>query len=246
LETPTMDVFPLAVRVESYSLEPLMFQPDSEWLYSNAGINTVARIIEVVSGMSYERFLQERLFDPLGMKDTTFWPTETQLRRLAKAYKPGDDGKGLQETPITQLRQPLSDRAHRYPMPAGGLFSTAADLARFCQMLLAGGVYGGHRYLGAAAIHEMTTNQVPQASLKSIKLSGGNNGYGLGWFTSASGAFSHEGAYSTSMRIDPKKGLITIWLVQHDGFPGDGAKSFDTFQSAVSKRFGSMTTAAAR
>ena len=243
LETPTLDLFPLAVRVESYSLEPLLSQPGTEWAYSNAGINTVAHIIEVISGMSYESFLQERLFKPLGMKDTTFWPTEAQLARLAKAYKPTDDGNGLEETAITQLSYPLSDRTHRYPMPAGGLFSTAMDLVRFCQMLLNGGVYDGHRYLTEASIHEMTTNQVSEVSRKSIKGPGEVNGYGLGWFTSATGAFGHQGAYATSMRIDPEKGLITIWLVQHDGFPGAGAKSFDTFQSAVDKRFRSAPVA---
>jgi len=245
LETPTLDNFPLAVRVESYSLEPLQSEPGTEWSYSNAGINTVARIIEVVSGMSYERFLQERLFDPLGMKDTTFWPTDAQLKRLAKAYKPAESGKGLEETPITQLRYPLDDRPHRYAMPAGGLFSTATDLAKFCQMLLAGGVYGGHRYLTAASVREMTTNQVSEAARRNVKESEEVDGYGLGWFTSVSGAFSHGGAYATNMRIDPKRGLITIWLVQHAGFPGEGAKSFDAFQRAVGKRFGSMTQALA-
>jgi len=129
-------------------------------------------------------------------------------------------------------------------MPAGGLFSTAMDLLKFCQMLLADGVYGGRRYLTGVSIREMTTNQVSERARKEIKDSGEVNGYGLGWFTSASGAFGHEGAYVTSMRIDPKKGLITIWLVQHDGFSGEGAKSFDTFQIAVRKRFGSKSMAA--
>jgi len=238
LETPTLDAFPLRTRVESYSLEPLLFEPGSGWSYSNAGINTVGRIIEVVSGMSYEEFLQKRLFAPLGMKDTTFWPTPAQLSRLAKSYKPGTTGKDLEETPITQLHYPFSDHRARFAIPAGGLFSTAADLAKFCQMLLAGGVYEGRRYLALASIQQMTRNQVPEDSRQELSGSGEVNGYGLGWFISASGTFGHQGAYSTSMRIDPMRGLITIWLVQHAGFPGDGAKSLAVFEEFAGKHFG--------
>src|ERR1700730_18399298 len=103
IETPTLDVFPLAIRVQSYSLQPLMFEPGSDFSYSNAGVNTAARIIEVVSGTSYAEFLQKRLFGPLGMIDTTFWPNEAQVERLAKSYKSNSMGTDLEETPITQL-----------------------------------------------------------------------------------------------------------------------------------------------
>ena len=71
--------------------------------YSNAGINTAARIIGVVSGKSFEQFLDERLFHPLGMKDTTFWPNDEQVGRVAKSYKPGENKTGLAETRIDQV-----------------------------------------------------------------------------------------------------------------------------------------------
>ena len=241
LEAPTLDLLLLATRVQSYALEPLMFEPGSDFSYSNAGINTAAHIIEVVSGMRYEDFLQLRLFDPLGMKDTTFWPTEAQLERLAKSYKANARGTDLEEIPITQLHYPLTDRAHRYPMPAGGLFSTASDLGKFCQMLLNGGTFAGKRYLSEAAIQEMVHNQLSEATLQRVTLNrhgpADPDGYGLGWFTSASGGFGHTGAYSTNMRIDPKHGLATVWLVQHAGFPGDGSKSQNSFEQAATKRF---------
>lgn len=83
LEVPTLDLFPLVARVRSYAMTPLEFEPDSKYQYSNAGINTAARVIEVVAGMPFERFLQERLFQPLGMTDTTFWPSEVQVARIA-------------------------------------------------------------------------------------------------------------------------------------------------------------------
>ena len=82
IENPTLDLYPLATRVRSYAMLPLGFEPDSKYQYSNAGINTAGRIIEVVSGMPYEKFLDKRLFEPLGMKDTTFWLSPEQIKRL--------------------------------------------------------------------------------------------------------------------------------------------------------------------
>jgi CubicO group peptidase (beta-lactamase class C family) len=79
-----LDRLPLKDAVRSFAAEPLIFQPGTSYTYSNEGINTAARIIEVVTGMSYEQFMQERLFNPLGMKETTFWPTAEQVKRLAK------------------------------------------------------------------------------------------------------------------------------------------------------------------
>jgi CubicO group peptidase (beta-lactamase class C family) len=176
--------------------------------------------------MPYEEFLDKRLFGPLGMKDTTFWPNEEQLTRLAKSYTPNKEKNDLNEITITQLRYPLSDRK-RQPMPAGGLFSTAEDVAHFCQMVLNGGVYKGKRLLSEEAVKQMTTKQTGDA-LK--------DPYGLGWSTGAT--FGHGGAHSTGMTIDPKRGLIMVWMVQHAGFPGDGGKSQGVFRKLAEEEFG--------
>jgi CubicO group peptidase (beta-lactamase class C family) len=226
LEQPTLDVLPLAARVRSYAMLALEFEPDSKYKYSNAGINTAARIIEVVSGMPYEQFMEQRLFKPLGMKDTTFWPSSRQLGRLAKSYKANAAKTGLEETTIAQLRYPLTDRT-RQPMPAGGLFSTASDVARFCLMILNGGALDGKRYLSEAAVKQMTSKQTPEALTEK---------YGLGWST-GDGEFGHGGAYATNMTIDPQHGLVFIWMVQHADFPGDGAKSRDAFMKAAKAAF---------
>ena len=226
LEQPTLDLLPLTARVRSYAMLALEFEPDSKYQYSNAGINTAGRIIEVVSGMPYEQFMEQRLFKPLGMKDTTFWPSSRQVRRLAKSYKANPAKTGLEETTITQLRYPLTDRT-RQPMPAGGLFSTASDVARFCLMILNGGVLDGKRYLSEAAVKQMTSKQTPDALTEN---------YGLGWST-GNGEFGHGGAYATNMTIDPQHGLVFIWMVQHAGFPGDGAKSRDAFMRAAKAAF---------
>jgi CubicO group peptidase (beta-lactamase class C family) len=229
LEQPTLDLLPLEARVRSYAMTPLEAEPGTHYQYSNAGINTAGRIIEVVSGMPYEEFLDRRLFKPLGMKDTTFWPDEGQLARLAKSYKPTRDKTDLEETTITQLRYPLNDRT-RQPMPAGGLFSTAADVGRFCRMILSGGQLDGKRYLSESAVKEMTRRQTASP----IK-----ENYGLGWSTGGD-TFGHGGAYATNMTIDPKRDLITVFMVQHAGFPGDGAASHGAFRKAALERFRSQ------
>jgi CubicO group peptidase (beta-lactamase class C family) len=227
MEEPTLDLLPLRVSVKSYAMTPLLFEPDSKYQYSNAGINTAGRIIEVVSGMPYEKFLDERLFEPLSMKDTTFWPNAQQLKRLAKSYKPNNDKNDLVEIEIGQLKYPLSDRA-RQPMPAGGLFSTAADVGRFCQMILNGGKFEGRRYLSEEAVKMMTSKQTGDA----VKVS-----YGLGWSTNKD-VIGHGGAHATNMSIDTKRGLITVFMVQHAGFPKDGDKAQGAFQKAAMDHFG--------
>ena len=228
IEQPTLDLIPLRVAALSHPLMPLLFEPGTSYKYSNAGINTAGRIIEVVSGMSYEEFMQKRLFDPLGMKDTTFWPTKEQLGRLAKSYKPNEAKTDLEETIITQLRYPLDDH-QRQPMPAGGLFSTAQDMAELCQMLLNGGTTpDGKRLLSEASIKQMTSRQTPENLKES---------YGFG-FQTGGGTYGHGGAYATNMTVDPQLGLITIFMVQHAGFPGNGKESLAAFRKAATEAFG--------
>jgi CubicO group peptidase (beta-lactamase class C family) len=237
LEQPTLDGLPLRVAAGSYAMTPLQWEPGSQYQYSNAGINTAGRIIEVVSGVPYEEFLEKRLFGPLGMKDTTFRPNAEQVARLAKSYKPNADGTGLEEIPITQLHYPLDDRG-RQPMPAGGLFSTAEDVGRFCRMILGGGVFDGRRYLSESAVTEMTSRQTGD----SIK-----ENYGLGWATTGArretggpvipGPCGHGGAYATNMWIDPRRDLITVYMVQYAGPGQEGGKMQSAFRKAAEDAF---------
>ena len=227
IEEPTLDGLPLRDAVASYAKTPLTFEPGTKYTYSNAGINTAARLIEVLTGQSYEAFMDARLFKPLGMKDTTFWPTKEQLTRLATPHKPNAAKTGLETNTISQLHYPLDERAKRFPMPAGGLFATASDCAKFCQMMLNGGELNGKRYLTATAFKELTTRQTP-ANLK--------ESYGLG-FSVGGGSFGHGGALATNMNIDPQRGLIIVWLVQHGGFPGEGAKAQGVFRKTAEELF---------
>ena len=228
IEEPTLDGLSLSSAVRSYAMTPLLSEPGTVYRYSNAGINTAARIIEVVAKVRYEDFMQQKLFDPLGMKDTTFWPNEAQSLRVAKSYRPDASKTNLAEFPISQLIHPLSDRVHRFPMPAGGLFSTAIDTSLFCRMLLNNGELDGKRYLSENAIRELSKRQTPPAIKES---------YGLG-FSVSPDSYGHGGAQATNMEIRSGKGLVLVWMVQHSGFPGDGGKAQGAFKNWALDKFG--------
>src|SRR5262245_56859973 len=163
------DVIPL------YVAKPVAFEPGSKWVYCQSGINTGGRIAEVVTGESLDKLMQKRLFDPLGMKDTTFYLTEEQLPRLAKSYR-RTDKRDLEATDIRFLNGKPPTSRDRFPAPNGGLFSTANDYARFCQMVLHGGEFNGKRYLKPETVNLMTT--IRTADLKTGFTPG--NGWGLG------------------------------------------------------------------
>ncbi len=228
MEKPTLDALTLRECTLSYAMTPLLQQPGTKYVYSNAGINTAGRIIEVVSDMPYEEFLQERILDPLGMTDTTYWPSEEQLTRLAKPYKPNAEKTGLDETTISQLTYPLHLRT-RQPMPAGGLFSTAKDVSSFCRMLLNDGMFEGKKVLSPESVKALSSRQTEPAVKDS---------YGLGLSVSEH-SFGHGGALSTNMTIDKKHGLVLIYLVQHAGYANaDGGEIQPSFNKAAIARFG--------
>lgn len=228
IEEPTLDGLSLSSAVRSYAMTPLLSEPGTVYRYSNAGINTAARLIEVVAKVKYEDFMQQKLFEPLGMKDTTFWPNEAQSLRVAKSYRPDASKTNLAEFPISQLIYPFTDRVHRFPMPAGGLFSTAIDTSLFCRMLLNNGELDGKRYLSENTIRELSKRQTPAAIKES---------YGLG-FSVSPDSYGHGGAQATNMEIRSGKGLVLVWMVQHGGFPGEGAKAQGAFRNWALDKFG--------
>ena len=239
-----LDVLPLRIGAITYGLSPLQFEPGSKYEYCNPGINTAGRIIEVVSGMPYEDFMQRRLFDPLGMKDTTFWPTESQVNRVAKSYKPNAARDGFEEIPVTQLTYPLTDRTKRHPYPAGGLFSTATDVAAFGRMVLNGGVAEGKRLLSESAVRRMTSTQTGDL----INKGKGEHGYGLGWSTSRKsrgdsgpvipGPCNHGGAYDTNLDLDPGRKLVFVYMVHRAGYKGDeNGAIYSAFKKAAESAF---------
>lgn len=200
-EPPLLDAVPLAVAAERSLSEPLLTEPGVAYRYSNIGIDIVGHLIERVSGQPFAEFLQTRLFGPLGLRDTTFFPTNAQVARLARAYRV--TGAGLDAHAIPFLTHPLAGNG-RHPAPGGGLFSTAPDMARFGQMLVAGGTLDGHTYLSGDAVRAMTRKQTPPHI---------ETEYGLGLSASADGrSFGHGGAYKTRMAIND--GVIRLFLAQ--------------------------------
>ena len=228
-EHDPLDSRPLKDAVKTYAEEPLLYQPGTDYTYSNEDLNTTGRIVEVVSGMPYEQFLQQRIFDPLGMKDTTFWPNQEQIARLAKSYKP--DGGLLTEVPLTQVGSPLDDRKHRFPIPAGGLFSTADDCLGFMQMMVNHGVYHGKRLVSEASVHEMTILQ--------NKGLGKTQG-GLGWRV-RNGDFDHSGHHKTFMGEHTKTGTILVFMTQIDGKIPDFDKDMGDLETAGDKLIAAST-----
>lgn len=227
LEQPTLDMLPLRVAVRSYAISPLVNEPGTAYLYSNEGINIAGRIIEFVTGCKYEDFLSNQLLKPLGMDATTFIPSKEQVSRLARSYKPNSSNDGIEETIISQLKYPLTDPV-RQPVPAGGLFSTAEDISKFCRMILNEGQFNGRRYLSREAVEMMTRKQTPNSI---------PDGYGLGWAV-GDGWCGHGGAHFTNMMVDKAKGFVKILMVQHAGFPGDGGECWNVFIQHADQRYG--------
>lgn len=239
-----LDTLTLQGAVVAYAISPLQFEPGSKWQYCNPGINTLGRLIEIASGKPYAEFMQERLFTPLDMKDTTFWPTEAQLKRIARSYKPNADKSGLEETTVAFLSPNLTERT-RMPLAAGGLFSTAADLAKVYQMVLNCGTLNGHQFLKPETLRQMTTNQT--GDLKVSFSDGMHMGLGfhivntpMGVTESLSpGSFGHGGAYGTQAWMDPARKLAIVLLIQRAGLPNsDQSDMRKALQKAAVETFG--------
>jgi CubicO group peptidase (beta-lactamase class C family) len=214
----------LAEVVMAFSQRPLEFEPGSKWAYCNAGIDTLGRIIEVVSGKPYEEFLRERIFDPLGMKDTTFYPTKDQLSRAAMLY--GKSGEKL--VPDLNALIGLPSGA-RYPIPAGGLYSSGADLAQFYRMMLHRGALNGTRIVSEQSVETMT--KVQTGDLKCGFVDGMSFGFGWGVVREpqdvtgmlSPGSFGHGGAFGTQAWLDPRKDLFLVLLIQRTGLKNSDA-----------------------
>lgn len=230
----------LAELTALVSRKPLNFQPGTKWAYCQSGINTAARIIEVVSGKTYPEYLRENLFAPLGMEDTTFYLSEAQAKRLAVSY--ATTKEGFKPVPVKILFGTPPTSTDRFPSAAGGLFSTCPDYGKFARMILNGGELDGKRYLKPESIAEMTRSHT--ADLAAGFVPGSN--YGLGWIRVAEpvgvtaaltqGSFGHGGAYGTQAWIDPTKGRYTILMVQRSNFyNGDGSDTRKHFQEAAAK-----------
>jgi CubicO group peptidase (beta-lactamase class C family) len=213
----------LAEAVSYYAQAPLEFEPGTRWKYSNAGIAVLGRIIEVVSGQPYERFIAERILKPLGMTDSFFFPPADKINRIALVYTL-ENGKLRRAGSEALGGAPDQYRkGAKYPCPECGMFSTAANVLAFHQMMLNGGTHNGRRLLSRQSVSVMTA--LHTGDLKAGFTPG--LGWGLGWTVvreplgtlelRSIGAFGHGGAFGTEGWVDPKQDLIQILMMGRTG-----------------------------
>jgi CubicO group peptidase (beta-lactamase class C family) len=232
----------LAQTSRNLAQQALRFQPGSRWAYSTAGIDILGRVVEVAGGMRFDQFLRKRVLEPLGMKDTSFWITAENQSRWAHSYRWNAQTGKLAETTIPYLyNTPVTDR-ERPPLGGAGLFSTAADIARFYQMMLNGGVLNGKRILKPATVAKMTRKQTGDLSARP------GMPWGLGFCVVedptkmpgnaalSAGSFGHGGAFSTQSWADPARNLIWVLMFQRDGKGNpDNADVRVAFQEAAAR-----------
>jgi len=230
-----------------YLSAPMTSEPGTTWRYCQSGINTVGRVIEVVSGQSFDAFLQQRLFDPLGMTHTTFYPSLHPGHRVVTAYTRNKTTEKLDASPA---RADYGTR-DRPPLGNGGLYSTGPDYARFCQMLLGRGTWQGKRFLSPAAFTALSTVQTGEMPTGFFQTDvygqrGLNYGWGIGTCVLRAphdgvasmlspGTFGHGGAWGTQAWVDPARGVAYILMVQRTNFPNSDASDVrQRFQQAAS------------
>ncbi len=211
----------LAETAQALAKRPLAFEPGTKWQYS-PGLTVCGRVIEVASGQPYDEFLRKRIFEPLAMKDTAFVPTKKQQKRVVKLYQPGKEKGTIEETDHWLQTETT-------PNPSGGLYSTAADLARFYQMVMDGGELDGKRIVSAEAVKQMTTIQTGDLVTGFTP----GNGWGLGWCvvrepqgptkSLSPGTFGHGGAFGTQGWVDPVRKMVFVLMIQRTNFGNSDA-----------------------
>ncbi len=201
---------------------PLAVDPGRRFGYDGTNIEIASRLIEVASDLSFETFVQRRILDPLAMRDTGFSVPAAKRARIAELSTMGVDGRMVLHDGPSAVHP--GARLQHYASGAGGLYSTAADYARFCQMLLDGGRLGGRALLESETVRSMMRDQLPSDVNLGRQLIGGER-FGFGGSVVVNptqrdragsiGAYGWSGAASTYYTIDPRERLIAILLMQH-------------------------------
>lgn len=225
LQSPDLETF--ARRLAAL---PLQYDPGEKWHYSVA-VDLQGRLVEVLSGTSFDEFLRERIFEPLGMSDTAFVLSPRQVTRLAQLYSPKDteiswsEPWKLSNTQVLEVADPRLSEAFieggYFASGGGGLISSTGDYFRFSQMLLNGGELDGTRLLSPRTVDHMRRNHVAGLNTDSLLM---NDGFGLGVAVTvepgrsgeigSAGSYGWGGAAGTRFWIDPEEDLIAIFMTQ--------------------------------
>jgi CubicO group peptidase (beta-lactamase class C family) len=206
---------PLQTMIDGLAKIPLLAQPGTRWSYSIA-VDVQGYLVEKFSGQPFGDFLRARIFEPLGMKDTAFYVPKEKLARFAQVHTGAGASLAVDENRPEPTMVPLG------PSGGGGLYSTAADYARFCEMLLQGGQFGGVRLLAPRTVEMMRTNHVNPDPLKTMAP---GTGWGMDFQvvmdaaaagdSVSNGTFSWFGIAGTWFWIDPVEDLAFVGMVQH-------------------------------
>lgn len=215
----------LSERAKILSRTPLRFAPGTRWSYCSSSFDVLGRVVEVAAGVPFASFVRQRIFEPLGMKDTDFHLTPEQKQRIATAYHLQPSTGQLERfVPPPSFGDPTDHTIT--PRPAGGLYATASDMAAFYRMLLNAGVAPGGRILSPATVSELLR---PQTHAMPGRWPGTVWGLGFSVVDDTSrpevlrlyspGSFGHGGSAGTVSFADPGRGLICILMIHVVGMP---------------------------
>jgi len=206
----------LEAFADAFARVPLVRQPGEQWSYS-ASQDVLGRLVEVVSGMRFDAFLRERIFEPLGMVDTGFWVPEEKVERFAVLYELDEQDRIVPRTRENRVYA----REPRFLSGGGGLVSTTSDYLRFCLMLLHGGEFAGQHLLGRKTVELMRQDHLPPGHPPILPF---RFGYGLGVSVLRSlsekqgigsvGEFGWGGAASTHAWVDPAENMVSLVMMQ--------------------------------
>ena len=210
---------------------PLLFEPGTKVQYSNTGIDIGAAVVEIVTGMKWEDYLQQNVLDPLGMKDTTFWPTDSQLERLVESYTCQSNAPAAYLYEHAMEQRPYNDRSRIFASAGAGLWTTARDQLKFYKMLMNLGI--GEN--GVRILKEETVKSILATSTRPANLSDPN--YSLGLRAPIKDGedewFGHGGAWGTNCMVNWHKKELKLWAVQLAG----GPRPWDKARAEAADRF---------
>lgn len=216
-------------QVASIAAEsPIMFEPGTKALYSNTGIDIGAAVVETVTGMKWEKYLKETVLDPLGMKDTWFWPTDKQIENKIELFniKEGQPSEWLEENPWEQ--RPYND-SHVFASAGAGLWSTANDQLKFYKMLMNLGVGDN----GVRILKEETVKSILAVSTRPAGLGDYSLGLTAPVVDSEDAWFGHGGAWGTNCVVNWHKKQLKLWVVQSSS----GKRFWGEAMAAAAEKF---------
>ncbi len=220
---------PIRQAASVAAASPLLFEPGTGESYSNTGIDIAAAVVEVVSGMKWEKYLKQEVLDPLGMKSSTFWPSDRQLRKKIELYEYKKDAPAVWREEMGQQQRPYND-SHVFASAGAGMWTTAADQLKFYKMLMNLGVGDN----GVRILKEETVKSILAVSSRPEKWGGYSLGLTAPIVDSEDAWFGHGGAWGTSCVVNWHRKQLKLWVIQSAGGPKPWG---DAVEAAAQKFF---------